>query len=176
VAETRQEPVEEAELAVAEAIGQLMEFWGFKRPMGRLWTLIYLSPEPSTAAELGERLRMSAGSVSMTLAELLKWGTIRKTWKPGDRRDFFEAETSINKLVARVLRERELRLVRQMGAVLSDAEASLPARGDRTLEFKRDRIRRLRELARVGERLLSALAAGKQVDPSPIERAAGGGR
>lgn len=34
--------IEAAQLRVADAIGVLMEFWGFKRPMGRLWTLLYL--------------------------------------------------------------------------------------------------------------------------------------
>ena len=26
-------------------MGRLMEFWGFRRHMGRLWTILYLSPE-----------------------------------------------------------------------------------------------------------------------------------
>jgi len=58
------EPVTQAELEVADTIGRLMEFWGFKRPMGRMWTLLYLSPAPLGAAELGEQLKMSAGPVS----------------------------------------------------------------------------------------------------------------
>ena len=55
---------------------------------------------------------MSAGAVSTTLGELAKWGTIHKAWRPGERRDYFEAETSIWKMVTRVFRERELTLVR----------------------------------------------------------------
>jgi len=164
------EPVTQAELEVADTIGRLMEFWGFKRPMGRMWTVLYLSPSPLGAAELGEQLKMSAGAVSMTLNELLKWGAVKKSWRPGERRDFYEAETSIGKLVQRVLRERELELVRQFGDALSNAEETLPRAADSgsSRDFKRDRVHELQRLARLGETLLTALVAVKIVDPTPF--------
>ena len=164
------EPVSQTELEVADTIGRLMEFWGFKRPMGRMWTLLYLAPAPLGAAELGEQLKMSAGAVSMTLNELLKWGAVKKSWRPGERRDFYEAETSIGKLVQRVLRERELELVRQFGEALNNAEQALPRATATSTEpdFKRERVHELQRLARLGETLLTALVAGKVVDPTPF--------
>lgn len=164
------DPVSQTELEVADTIGRLMEFWGFKRPMGRMWTLLYLSPAPLGAAELGEQLKMSAGAVSMTLNELLKWGAVKKSWRPGERRDFYEAETSIGKLVQRVLRERELELVRQFGEALNNAEQALPRASLASAEpdFKRERVHELQRLARLGETLLTALVAGKVVDPTPF--------
>jgi HTH-type transcriptional regulator, glycine betaine synthesis regulator len=164
------EPVTQAELEVADTIGRLMEFWGFKRPMGRMWTLLYLSPAPLGAAELGEQLKMSAGAVSMTLNELLKWGAVKKSWRPGERRDFYEAETSIGKLVQRVLRERELELVRQFAEALRNAEAALPRPADSAgpTDFKRTRVHELQRLSQLGETLLTALVAGKVVDPTPF--------
>jgi len=163
------EPVTQAELEVADTVGRLMEFWGFKRPMGRMWTLLYLSPSPLGAAELGDQLKMSAGAVSMTLNELLKWGAVKKSWRPGERRDFYEAETGIGKLVQRVLRERELELVRQFGDALGNAEAALPKSGDNVaLDFKRTRMHELQRLSKLGETLLTALVAGKVVDPTPF--------
>lgn len=170
------EPTVQAELDVADTIGQLMQFWGFKRPMGRIWTILYLSSEPMTAADLAERLKMSSGGVSMTVSELLKWGAVRKTWKPGERRDYYEAETSVWKLVRRVLRERELRLVREVSEQLCKAEGTLDgaARNDATTAFKRERIDRLAQLAKVGEGLLTTLVAGEAIDPTPIKHVAGG--
>jgi DNA-binding transcriptional regulator GbsR (MarR family) len=152
-----------------------MQFWGFKRPMGRLWTVLYLSPEPLGAAELGERVHMSSGAVSMTLSELTKWGAVRKTWRPGERRDFYEAETSIGKLVLRVLKERELTLIGEFSATLADARHALDHGSDdpELAHFKRERLGRLCELAEVGERLLRALVAGDTVDPTPILEASG---
>jgi DNA-binding transcriptional regulator GbsR (MarR family) len=168
-------PVEQAEFEVADAVGQVLEFWGFKRPMGRLWALLYLSPEPLTAAALGKRLRMSAGAVSMTLAELVKWGAVRKTWRPGERADFYQPETSIWKLVTRVVRERELRLAHEVVETLRGAARTLPRSGRskherQLLEFKRLRIETLQQLVEVGERLLGAVDAGSPVDPTLLRR------
>jgi DNA-binding transcriptional regulator GbsR (MarR family) len=154
-----------------------MEFWGFKRPMGRIWTLLYLAPEPLGAAEIGEALRMSAGAVSMAIGELVKWGAVKKSWRPGERRDFYEAETSIGRLVQRVLRERELALVRGFGEALDAAQRALPVeRGGKpsSLSFKRERLNELRRLSKLGESLLTALVSGKTVDPTPLLKIYGG--
>lgn len=180
-------PITNAELAVADTIGRLMHFWGFKRPMGRLWTVLYLSPVPLSAGELGDRLKMSAGGVSMALNELEQWGAVLRTWQPGRRRDYFQAESNIWKMVRRVLRDRELTLVREFRAVLQNAEASLTPEAEadtsrkassgedrnQELSYKRERLRRLAELAATGESLLAALVAGRAIDPSPINDESG---
>src|SRR2546423_817881 len=69
---TRAEKVDPAVLRVADAVGALMESWGFKRNMGRMWAVMYLEDHPLTAAELGDRLGLSTGAVSMLLSELVK--------------------------------------------------------------------------------------------------------
>src|SRR5688572_6044548 len=81
---------DEAVLRAADAVGGLMEFWGFKRNMGRMWCVLYLSDRPLAAADLGQILQLSTGAVSMTLAELTKWGVVKKSWVPGERRDYYE--------------------------------------------------------------------------------------
>ena len=101
------EPLWPSERIVSDSIGRLMELWGFKRNMGRVWTVLYLAGEPITAKQLRARLQLSSGAVSMTLNELARWGVVRKMWVQGDRRDFFEAEANIWKMVSRVMRERE---------------------------------------------------------------------
>src|SRR5207248_3108787 len=55
----REEPVPKekrslssSEVAVSDVIGRLIEFWGFKRNMGRIWAVLYLSSEPLSAEDL----------------------------------------------------------------------------------------------------------------------------
>ena len=165
----------EQELHAAETVGNLMEFWGFKRPMGRIWTLLFLSPEPLSAGELGERLSMSAGAVSMALAELAKWGAVRRTWRPGERRDFYEAEASIWKLVTKVFRERELELVREAGGTFGSAAEALvrAAKGaerdrQKRLQFARERLQKLKSWARLGEMMLSTVVSGGRLDTTAM--------
>src|SRR3954453_24068339 len=91
-----------------DAVGSMMEFWGSKRVMGRVWTLLYLRGDALSAAELCDQLSISAGAASMALAELEHWAVVRRIRRQGDRREYFEAETDIWKMISRVLREREL--------------------------------------------------------------------
>src|SRR3569623_1339897 len=79
--------VDPAALKVADAGGALIESWGFKRNMGRMWTVLYLEDHPLTAADLGARLGLSPGAVSMLLAALLQWGALKKAWVVGERRE-----------------------------------------------------------------------------------------
>jgi HTH-type transcriptional regulator, glycine betaine synthesis regulator len=159
---------------VADAIGALMEFWGFKRVMGRVWTLLYLRGEPLSAAELCEQLAISSGAASMTLAELEHWAVVRRSRKPGDRREYFEAETDVWKMISRVLRERELLQIERALSVFDRVRerlAALGAAGERArLEQISGRIARLADLARVGRGLLVALVQQGKVDLGPLMR------
>ena len=163
-------------LRVADAIGELMEFWGFKRNMGRLWTLLYLEPEPLSAAQISQRLSLSSGAVSMLLSDLSQWGAVKKSWIPGERRDYYTAETSIWKMVSRVYRERELRKIsssietfEQAIAVLSAQQSSAGGAEAPRLALALERITGLLSLARLGERLLKGILSGQPIDPAPLK-------
>lgn len=151
---------------VADAVGALIEFWGFKRVMGRVWTLLFLRGEPLSAAELCEQLAISSGAASMTLSELEHWGVVRRSRKPGDRREYFEAETDIWKMVSRVLREREILQIERALEVFDRAREQL-ARPEPEMA---ERIGRLSDLARVGRGLLSALVQQGKADLGPLMR------
>ena len=163
-------------LHVVDAVGGLIEFWGFKRNMGRMWTLLYLERKPLSAPDLCERLSLSTGAVSMTLSELQKWGVVKKAWVPGERRDYYEPETSIWKMVSRVFRERELRQIHQAIEVFEDAVEDMERGKDKgtsddqeRTRFALERIKGLLNLARIGANLLDAILSGKAVDASPIK-------
>jgi HTH-type transcriptional regulator, glycine betaine synthesis regulator len=167
-------PSREAELLheVADAIGSLMEFWGFKRIMGRIWTLLYLRDEALSASELCEELAISTGAASMTLSELEHWGVVRRSRQPGDRREYFEAETDIWRMVSRVLRERELLQIERALETFDRVRDQLlrtAAPGERSrLDSMAERILRLSDLARLGRGLLSAVVAQGKVDLGPL--------
>jgi DNA-binding transcriptional regulator GbsR (MarR family) len=168
-------PLDETALRVADAVGALMEGWGFKRNMGRLWTVLYLENRPVSAAEIGDLLQLSSGAVSMLLTELQQWGAVKKAWVPGERREYYEPETSIWKMVSRVFRERELRWIREAlesfesaQAQLADSTAAGTEPDDRT-RLVVERVSGLTELARVGAHLLETMLEGSSVDALPIK-------
>lgn len=168
----------DAELRAADAMGRLMEFWGFRRHMGRLWTILYLCPEPMTTAELSETLQLSSSAVSLSLGELLRWGAVRKTWRPGERKDFYRAESSVWKLLRRVYERRELNLIHEAIDAFAEAQRRLDeARGqlgdlDRLrVDYMRKRLSRLTALSRTGERLVRLLVAGRMINPADLQSA-----
>jgi DNA-binding transcriptional regulator GbsR (MarR family) len=159
---------------VADAVGGLMEFWGFKRIMGRIWSLLYLRGEPLSAAELCQELAISTGAASMTLTELEHWGVVRRLRPPGNRREYFEAETDIWRMVSRVLRERELTQIERALDVFDRVREQL-VRGASPSEKSRldevaERIGRLADLARMGRGLLGAAVAQGKIDLMPLMR------
>jgi HTH-type transcriptional regulator, glycine betaine synthesis regulator len=166
-----------AEQLLSDAIGRLMEFWGFKRHMGRIWTVLYLEDEPLSAAELRDKLQLSAGSVSMALNELARWGVVKKVWVHGQRREYFAAESNLWKMVSRVLRERELVEVSEAIQAMESALTSLaeklraadPAVRARA-ETQRVRIQRLLDLALLGRRLLEGLLETARLDALPLTK------
>lgn len=155
---------------VADAVGALMEAWGFKRNLGRMWAVLYLESTPLNAGDLGERLGLSTGAVSMLLSEGQEWGAIKKAWVVGERKEHYEAETSIWKMVSRVLRERELQWVKTATEAFADAQDELATKtGDARDELIAARIAGLVQLAQVGAHLLESILEGAQVDSLPIK-------
>src|SRR5512138_3016368 len=165
-----------ADLAAADAVGALMELWGFRRQLGRIWAVLFLSERPLAAPELCDRLHISTGLLSMSLAELRRWGVVRSVEIPGDRKEHFEPETNVWKLVARVLREREKRAVEgalaaferalaEVRAALADVDPEVKA----VARFKARRLELLADLSRAALNVLKLLVDSARVDAAPLK-------
>ena len=166
---TEERAVDPAVLRVADAVGALLEGWGFKRNMGRMWAVLYLEERPLTAGDLGERLKLSTGAVSMLLTEMQEWGAVKKAWVVGERREHYEAETSIWKMVSRVFRQRELVWIRTAQEQFEAAAAGFVPGTDSRRRLIAERIAGLAQLAQVGAALLEAILQGESVDALPIK-------
>ena len=138
------ETIHEAELLAADAIGDVIEHWGFRKGLGRLWTVLFIAGEPLPAQAIGERLTMSAGAVSMSLTELQRWGVVHRVWRPGERKEFFEAETDFWRMISKVFDERERLLAQSVRAV--------------------DRVNRLLAFVVVAQTALDGFIKSRQVD------------
>jgi DNA-binding transcriptional regulator GbsR (MarR family) len=175
-----EEELWKSEVLVSDSIGRLIEFWGFKRNMGRLWTILYLSDKPLSAPQIQERLQLSSGAVSMTLNELTRWGVVKKVWLQGERRDHYTAEGNFWKMISRVFNERERVEVLDAIDIMEDAieflrdKAKEPEERSRA-QFQKERIHELLDLARLGKQLLDALIKDAKVDGSPLMKVLLGG-
>jgi DNA-binding transcriptional regulator GbsR (MarR family) len=89
--------------------GMMARSWGINATMGELFALLYITGTDWTADALRERLQVSRGNVSMNLRELIAWGVVHKVHRPGQRREFYRAETDVWTLFRRILNERKRR-------------------------------------------------------------------
>ena len=168
--------LQRVDLAVADAVGALMELWGFRRQLGRIWSVLFLSERPLAAPDLCDRLQISTGLLSMSLAELRRWGVVRSVDVAGDRKEHFEAETNVWKMVARVLREREKRAVEDALGVferaLHDLRAALADVDPKVkvaARFKARRLEVLADLSRAALGVLKLLVDSARADVGPIK-------
>ncbi len=166
-----------SEAAVSDVVGRLIEFWGFKRNMGRIWAVLYLSPDPLSAEELRQALSLSSGAVSMTLSELSRWGVVRKVWVQGERKDFYAAEVQLWRMISRVFSEREkteiVTAIEAFEQALADVAVLASSSDPKTrarAELQQARIQQLLDLAKLGKKLIETLLATAKLDAEPLVR------
>ena len=141
------------ETLAVEAVGNVIEFWGFKRNQGRVWALLYLRGEPLTAGEIERELDLSKGGVSMLLRDLERWGVIQRVRQPSDTVWRYGAETDLVRMVTHVIEEREAGFVARIRADLSEARRLAQQAGGVDTE----RLQRLEKMATLAEHVERAI-------------------
>lgn len=75
-----------------EEMGQFLGSLGMTPMSGRMWGwLLICEPAEQTAADIAEALHASRGAISGTARILSSAGLVRRSTRPGDRREYFSA-------------------------------------------------------------------------------------
>lgn len=136
-----------SETLAVDAVGDVIEFWGFKRNQGRLWALLYLRGTPIKASEIEHELALSKGGVSMLLRDLERWGVVQRLRVPGDTLWRYEAETDLVRMVLRVIEQREAGFIARIRAALAEARKLAESEGG----LPRERLARLEKMSSLAE-------------------------
>ena len=96
-----------------ELFTEVVQVFGVPKSVGQIYGLLFSSPEPLSFSDIVERLEISKGSASQGLKLLQSLGAINivdnSTVSSGmdtSRRDYYEPELSLRRLVSGVLQER----------------------------------------------------------------------
>jgi DNA-binding transcriptional regulator GbsR (MarR family) len=76
------------------------------RSIGEIYGFLFAQAQPQPMEILIRRLSISVGSASQGLKLLKSIGAVKATFQPGDRREFFSAQTELRKLVVGLIKER----------------------------------------------------------------------
>ena len=127
-----------------EFFSEVVQLFGVPKSVGQIYGVLYASPVPLSFSDIVEHLDISKGSASQGLQLLRSLGAVRLVEQPDVRnpshlhahspaavlrRDYYEPELSLRRLISGILRERM--------APLAATSA--------------DRLKRLRDLAEVND-------------------------
>ncbi len=152
------------EALVVDAVGNVIDFWKFKRNHGRIWALLYLRGVRMSVPELQTALGLSKGAGSMLTRELEHWGVIHRVRSPADTSWNYVAETHLMTMVMRVVEERERALVLRVATDLAAAiKLAQRAKVDPAVI---ERIERMSKLATVVEKSIDIFLRTARFDLS----------
>jgi len=93
---TWSDTLEEMSSSFARAAG----VYGMNPLLGRLYGVLFFSPEPLTLGDLAEAVGSAKSTVSVAMRKLEGAKIVQRHWRKGDRRDFYEAVADPHKLIA----------------------------------------------------------------------------
>ncbi|MFT5123844.1 MAG: DNA-binding transcriptional regulator GbsR (MarR family) [Kiritimatiellia bacterium] len=98
--------LQEAKWEMIEAGGRTAQSFGLNRLLGQIYMFLYLRRDSASLDDILEALGVSKASASIACRQLQALGALRRVWKKGDRKDYYEAETDLRSLLNNgILRE-----------------------------------------------------------------------
>lgn len=80
-------------------VNQICSKFGLNNIMAQLYAVLYLNDKPLSLDDMVDKLKISKGSASINIRALERYGVVRKVWVKGSRKDFYEAEYDIYKVI-----------------------------------------------------------------------------
>lgn len=94
-------------LKLEEAVGNFMQYWGFKKIHGRIWVHLYTASCPLATEDLMQRLQVSKGLMSLAMRELIQHAVIKQTSTGRHGTVFYTANEDLQSVITGVLKKRE---------------------------------------------------------------------
>ncbi len=149
-----------------EGAGHLASTMGLSRVIGQLYAMLFLSNEPLCLDDMAERLKISKGNASVNIRELEKLGVVRKVWVKGSRRDFYEAELNLEKLIKNgIVATAKRRMDMILETIDTTENLVKKAKGigkkeKKTAELYLKRLQSVKEIHKFAERVLKNFLPG----------------
>lgn len=88
-------PREKIKNDMIQSFGHAYQAFGLNKLMGFVVALLIFSDRPLSLDEITQQLGMSKGPISQITRRLLDHGLIRRVWRPGERKNYFEIEPEV---------------------------------------------------------------------------------
>jgi len=151
-----------------EGIGRLAATVGVSRVIGQLYAMLFLSEKPLCLDDMVERLKISKGNASLNIRKLESLGVAKRVWVKGDRKDFYQAELDLEKIIkgglidiARSKMKIALDTVTETEDLIKKAQANLNEEEKRRKKLYLKRLESAKEINNFIETMLNSIFSGK---------------
>jgi len=132
-------------------MGDLSASFGLNRVMGQMYALLFISKEPLSLDSIGDRLKVSKGTVSTNIRTLENWGAVKKAWVKNSRKDFYQANLDTLAIVMERLQVIFQKRLNGMSATINEMERILQANSfegeeKKTAALYRERIQKVKKM------------------------------
>ncbi len=135
--------------------------WGVNRTMSQIHALLMIQDEPMNTDQIMEALSVSRGNAHANLKELLTWGLLKIVKIPGDRKEYFEAEKDVWRVVQLITRERKRKELQPVLDTLDNClDKTQGLRDPDSLAFRKQ-IRELQKFADLADRVMERITSKK---------------
>jgi DNA-binding transcriptional regulator GbsR (MarR family) len=152
---------------LANQIGNFLQYWGFKRVHGRIWTVLYLSKNSLDAAALRNRLKISKALVSLSMRDLLRYGVVQEVGKSRRGTTLYRATNDVRHAIVKVLQEREYEMVSRIANSHKECERIEPSDLNR-LDVDGDRLKSLSEMISLASSLIQGVLDNHSTSPQVL--------
>jgi len=119
-------------------VNQICSKFGLNNVMAQLYAILYLSNRTLSLNELAEVLKISKGSASINIRALEEYGAVRRIWVKGSRKNYYEAEPDITKVIMDRLKSMAQRRLSEIQETLDTSYQVLEAVNPLDKENKED--------------------------------------
>lgn len=160
------EQLTQAQDVFLDKINQICSKFGLNNIMAQLYAILYLSNKPMSLNDMVERLKISKGSASTNIRALERYGAVRKVWVKGSRRDYYEAEANISKVIIDRIKSMAQSRLSEVDDMVNSSSHALNAVNSSDKEEKeaikvfKQRLDRLKDLQNKAQSLFNLFNSG----------------
>jgi DNA-binding transcriptional regulator GbsR (MarR family) len=152
----------EAKQQFISSWGAFGTHWGINRTMAQIHALLLISPDPLTQDDIMGELDISRGNTNMNIRELINWGLVDRVLISGERREYFNAEKDIWKVVRQIVKERKKRELEPMLQLLDKLEEVDGDKKDKYVKTFVNTVSSIKKLGRQADKTLDVMIKAEE--------------
>ena len=156
------EAIEQAQDTVINAMTRTAEVYGAKQIYGRLYGILYFSPEPLSLDDLTDASGYAKSTVSTAMKTLQGYHLVERRSIPGEgKKAFYEAEDDFWYVFCRFLGDQVAREADIMLSSLEEAQELLEDGDSEDIRYQQEQVEKLTQTYEKAQQMIDLFTSGK---------------